>query len=53
MRIFRQGNRIRIQLKDNKTEVMLINFSVLDSVYEELRQHMIQSLEASPIDKLR
>ena len=52
MRIFREGKIIKFQLKDMLQGKMLIDFGIHESDYEKLRQHMIKSLEDSPIEKL-
>lgn len=53
MKIFREGNRIRLQLKDMQRGTMMIDCSIEDTNYEQLRQHMIKVLEENPLDKLQ
>lgn len=52
MRIFREGKRIRLQLRDQTAGRSLCDFTIGEDLYEELREHMIEALKANPIDKL-
>lgn len=54
MRIFREGNLIRCQLvviRRGRSQ-FLADFTISEEEYPELRKHMIENLEASPLDKL-
>ena len=55
MRIFREGNMIHFQLivVRRGRRQFLADFKIPVNEYEELRQHMISNLEASPLDKLK
>lgn len=55
MRIFQEGDYVRCQIVRMERGRMqyLADFKVHKDEYEELRQHMISNLEASPLDKLK
>ena len=45
MKIFKEGDRVRLQLKDQENNRMLFSFYVHKSVYEELRRDMLACLQ--------
>lgn len=45
MRVFREGNRVRLQLMDMQSNKMLFNFSVEEEAFPELKKHMIKAME--------
>lgn len=44
LKIYREGDHVRLQLKDNTTNKMLFNFYVHKDAYEELWKHMTTHL---------
>ena len=48
MRIFKEGNNIRLQLMDMNTHKMLFDFTVPEDAYGDLKAHMIEYLNNFP-----
>ncbi len=44
MRIFKDNGKIRFQLMDMESGIMLFDFSIEENLYEELKEHMIIKL---------
>ena len=51
MKIFEEGNNIRLQLMEMQTKKMLFDFKVQKEVYEELSSHIIEHLLAFKVKK--
>lgn len=45
MKIFKENGKIRFQLMDLNKGIMLCDFSIEESLYEELREHIITNLQ--------
>ena len=45
MRILKDNGKIRFQLMDTKSGIMLCDFSIEENLYEELKEHIISNLE--------
>ena len=44
MKIFEEGNVIRLQLKELPTNTMLFDFTIEKEFYNELKEHIISHL---------
>jgi len=49
VKIFDEGDFVRLQLRDNEHNVMLFDFKVKKETYPELREHMMAALEAKRV----
>ena len=51
MKIFEEGDMIRLQLKDMKKNQMLFDFSIARDLYPELKNHIIKYLNEFVFNK--
>lgn len=45
MKIFKENDRIRLQLKDMRKGTMLFDFTIEKEAFKELKNHIIEHLE--------
>ena len=51
MKIFEEGNVIRLQLMEIHTRTMLFDFTIEKEFYNELREHIIEHLNKFQVKK--